>query len=502
MLDTKASTVKIPRSYQTVGIDYMCTPRVKVNVTDLLPTCSRSLNTDAPGAGKTMESSLAADQLVAKAHAIAVCAPAHLCKQWFRFLGEQFPDDPIVWLSGTKQQRIKDAQVSARWYIFSTQSLRKEDDYKFYSTLFIQHKVDCTIIDESHYVKNPDAARSRFLRILTRPDFCMHVILLSATPTMKEADDLYHQLRIIDPHNFRAHHDFLNKYCWFTNTSWGAINVTFRKGAMAELQAQWIDNPTGEPGRVLDMSTGYILGRSYAEIGLEIPPLISYEPHEHNMSSPRRKVYDDIKLMWASKLQDGEVLSADSTMEVMHMLRRLTNSPEKQQDLTSYIQDDPGPYVIGCFYKQTAKDLALHISTTPSLSEYNPIVITGEIAANDRVALAKQSTNPHDVVIATIPSLAEGCDLSHCNTVYFLEEDYTPGKMYQFLSRVRRHRNEGDGSVIITQDNKLHVSDTGNERPVILRYFHAAKSIDGRIHAVQSSRAVNVRDLVKVELVS
>jgi hypothetical protein len=107
-------------------------------------------------------------------------------------------------------------------------------------------------------------------------------------------------------------------------------------------------------------------------------------------------------------------------------------------------------------------------------------------------------------VVATIKSLSEGVDLSNCNTVYFFEEDFTPGKMYQFLSRVRRHRDNSTGTVSITEDllglSHLHVDEDPNDKPIIVRYFHAYKTIDERIHAVQSNRAVDVKDIIKVEL--
>lgn len=496
---------RVSRNYQLEGINYLTTPNVLRNKTDLVPTCSRHLLRDDPGAGKTHQAEEAAQQLTPQSHSIVVIAPAHLTKQWFEDWGEQYPTDSIIWLEGSLSKKSKELKQHARVYIISTQSFRFEKYLELYTDLFIAQKVDTVIIDESHYCKNPDAATSQNIRKITRPDFVSNVILLSATPIMKEADDLFMQLRIIDPHTFSRHDLFLNEYCYFTWTSWGAQDVTLRSNAQQKLKP-------------------WIWGRTYAQIGLELPPLISYV-QTHQMFKERKKAYDNIKLYWATLVsnpsynQDGDaVLTANSAMEVMHMLRHIISSPEKQIDLGTFLETDPGPYLIACFYRASAKELQTYIHT--NMPDYNPIIITGETPADDRAHLARQHNQPKDIVIATIPSISEGCDLSHCNTVYFYESDFTPGKMHQFLSRVRRHRNEGTTVDATTEAptqaliqyrrerglpedvpaiHSFHVTDP-NERPVIVRYFHADRSIDQHIHAVLDRRAVSVRELIKVEL--
>lgn len=474
-----------PRQYQIEGIEYLTTKNVSLSLDDLFPTCARHILSDAPGAGKTPQSIWAAQQLldeVKQAKQIdhvagMIFAPAHLCKQWYDYFREHFPTLRVIWLEGSRAQRQKDASKRADFYICSVQSLRQEHYYEMLVKLYIDQHINVTIIDESHYVKNKDAVTSQRARILSRPDFCPHVILLSATPVCREADDLYMQLRICDPLVFHRFDLFMNRYCWFTMGGWGYSNVTLRRGA-AEALKPWC------------------WGRTYQDIGLELPPVISYTEMTE-LGSQRRKVYDDMKNLWYAQFSsEHEPFSAANAMEVMHTLRRITASDEKAKDITAYLEDDPGPYLIAVSYKLSAKIVAAHMAQ----SGHNPIVIDGDVPADQRRALCQAATSSKDVVIATIPSISEGVDLSHCNTVYFFEEDFTPGKMYQFLSRVRRHRNNEQGIVEIGEDNQLHVSANPNETPVIVRYFMAYKTIDTHIHAVQNDRAVSVKDLIKVEL--
>lgn len=491
-----------PRHYQLEGIEYCTTPNVCLKPDDLIPTLCRHILSDAPGAGKTPQSIWSSLELLvtySKNGSVMILAPAHLCKQWFDYLCEHFKEHRVVWLEGSKGQRTREAAQPATFYIMSIQSLRFEHYYDLLVQLYIKQRVQVTIIDESHYVKNPDAITSKRVRTLTRPEFCPHVILLSATPIVREANDLYMQLRICDPHTFHRQDVFMNTYCWFNYGSWGYTDVMLRKGAAEQLRP-------------------WMWGRTYAQIGLELPPVIQYTELA-TLTHPRRKAYDDMRNYWYIQLST-EGVTANSSMEAMHMLRHLTACPEKAAPLTQYMQDDPGPYLVACFYRASASFLANQIRQAHS--NLTVTVITGETPATERRELViAASKQPNSVVVATIPSISEGVDLSHCNTVYFFEEDYTPGRMYQFLSRVRRHRdntminfNMEKPSPELEEWRKSRGLPTGspvvgsissidkdpNERPIIVRYFHADKTIDQRIHAVQSNRAANAKDIIKLEL--
>lgn len=500
-----------PRHYQLEGIEYLTTPNVCPNVVehDLhhTPTLCRHILSDAPGAGKTPQSIWAALAILSgepgrgkslptpPANAsVFIFAPAHLCKQWFDYLCEHWPEHRTVWLEGTQATRQRDSLIKAKFYIMSTQSMRHKHYVELATQVFIKQLVYVCILDESHYCKNPDAMSSKAIRTITRPEFCPHVICLTATPIMREADDLYMQLRICDPWSFHRQDIFMNTYCWFSYGNWKYTDVVLRKGALDKLRP-------------------WLWGRTYKDIGLELPPITPTTDKERVVSTElqpaRRKGYDDLKAYWYIQLQsDEQGLSVNSAMECMHMLRHITACDEKAEPLSTYMSDDPGPYLVACFYRASARNLATY------LSKHHPhmqvTVIDGSIDADERRELAlKSSRSNNSVLVCTIPSIKEGVDLSHCNTVYFYEEDYTPGSMHQFLSRVQRHRNtpEGGYTIDITPDTdgnslagKLHVPTNPNSHPIVVRYFHANKTIDQRVHAVQSNRAVNAKDLIKLEL--
>lgn len=484
-----------PRQYQLEGIDYLTTPNVVTTKIDFdlgkQPSCARHILSDAPGAGKTPQAIWAALKLLAEGQSCFIFAPAHLCPQWFQYFKDHFPEHEAVWLEGPASRRAKDATVKAKFYIMSIQSMRHKHYIELATQVFLKQHVRVAIIDESHYVKNPDAVSARSIRQLTRPEFCPHVILLSATPIVREADDLYMQLRICDPHTFHRQDIFMNTYCWFSYGAWKYTDVMLRKGAKDALKP-------------------WLWGRTYGEIGLELPPVIPNRDEERQvlvqLNSHDRKVYDDMKYYWQAQFStsyspDGEKqgLTVNSAMEAMHMLRHLTARDDKCAELSSYLTDDPGPYLIACAYRLSAQVLRTYIEKHhPDLQVK---VIDGSIAADDRRQIAiSSSQSSTSVIIATIASISEGVDLSHCNTVYTFEEDYTPGKMHQFLSRVRRHRQAQDTSVTITEDRQLVLEKDRNFVPIIMRHFICERTIDQRVHAVQSARSVNAKDIIKLEL--
>lgn len=509
------------RDYQHEGIDFLTTPRVhrsQFDTTD--PIFCRALLSDAPGSGKTHQALEAALKL-ASSHphwCIAVFAPAHLVEQWYDHCVEQYPELRILSIEGI--QKEKTAYLNAtqvRIVIVSIQSMRRKPFVDQLTQFFIRNHVNISIIDESHYVKNRESIQAYNIRQITRPDFCPHTFLLTATPIMREADDIFMQLRIIDPFTFSNFDAWLHRYCWFHQSAYGPQNVSLKKGVTFD---------------------DYILGRSYAQIGLQLPPIIppSNSPDaliKTSLPKPYRVAYDDVKNTMQHALDNGEiVLTMDNAMQVMHTLRHLTANPSKQESLLSFLETDPGPHLIACFYRQSAYDLrSFLVEHGHSASDIT--VITGaDVPAHERPIYAKRAQATSSILIATMPSISEGVDLSHMRSVHFYEENFTPGGMYQFLSRVRRHRNPDEedietlvntdeppfspqsqghyvdqyGVYQILVDYTLPTQETPNDElnsiPVIVRYYHAKNTIDEKIHAVQSNRAISIKDIIKVELVS
>ena len=60
---------------------------------------------------------------------------------------------------------------------------------------------DCVIVDEAHYLRNPETQSHKLVRLLRAVS--ENLVLLSATPIQLRSADLFHLLNLIDEETFR-----------------------------------------------------------------------------------------------------------------------------------------------------------------------------------------------------------------------------------------------------------------------------------------------------------
>ena len=366
------------RPYQSQGVAF-------------LATIKRAMLADAPGLGKTLQASSAAIKPV------LITAPTYLVEQWANFLAEQYPEDRISLAVGSRAKRTKALDTPADWFIINHQMLRTYD----------VPKVTTFIVDESHHFKSHRAEMSQ--DALTVALQVPRVHLLTATPVVREPDDLYMQLRLLDPRRFKSYDQFVDAFC---NSYWGPFGR----------QISGLKKGTN----FAEIIKLYVLGRSYEEVKLQLPTLIEQKltitPDAALLSRYRR-----------AKLQyrlDNRIIN--SPLELLRELRRLTVCKQKLDVIQALVEDTPGCSVIFCWFRETAAALAQLL---------NAPMITGEMQPGERRTVALEK---HKVIVATIASLSEGIDLSFAKTVIFAEEDYTPGRMFQAISRVHRWTTDLD----------------------------------------------------------
>eukprot|EP00020_Sapocribrum_chincoteaguense_P001106 CAMPEP_0170737938 /NCGR_PEP_ID=MMETSP0437-20130122/4389_1 /TAXON_ID=0 /ORGANISM="Sexangularia sp." /LENGTH=977 /DNA_ID=CAMNT_0011076349 /DNA_START=12 /DNA_END=2945 /DNA_ORIENTATION=+ len=167
----------------------------------------RVLIGDEMGLGKTLQAVAVASAFPQDWPVVVVC-PATLRINWARAFLENVPTlrtsaDVCVVASG--RDPIPDAaQVIVLSYeIAATQVDRLRG---------MRRPPSVAIVDESHYLKNPQSKRCQQLApFLTR--FVKRCILLSGTPALSRPLELFPQLQILDRRLFSSRHDFGLRYC-------------------------------------------------------------------------------------------------------------------------------------------------------------------------------------------------------------------------------------------------------------------------------------------------
>lgn len=343
---------------------------------------------DEPGLGKTLQA------INAATCPVLVTAPTYLVEQWGDVIRAQHPEAVVSVATGSRAQRTAALAKRADWYVTNIEMFRT---YKMPHCYTL-------IVDEAHHIRSHKAKQSQQIYLYSTS--CKLVFELTATPIMKEVDDLYMQFKLLAPTEFTSYGRFVDTFCKVSQSPWGLKIIGPKNNLL--LRA---------------LCHRFALRRSYKEVGLELPAFIEHQL-KLEMEPEFAKAYMEVKRNYRLTPE----ITVETAGAMLATLRRLTMCPAKITAIEGIIEDTPTdqPVVIFVWYKDNACAIKQHVPEA--------VVITGDIPATLRPTLAKQSR----LVIATLGSLSEGVDLSAAKTVIFAECDYTPGLMYQANRRILR----------------------------------------------------------------
>ncbi len=166
------------RGYQQFGAKYALVQR-------------RTILGDEMGLGKTMQSIAVAAHLVATGgtHVLVVC-PASVVTNWKREV-EQHSDLSAVVLHGTDRE-----QAAARWVVGGGVAVTT---FEVLGRLDLPHDLRpaLMVVDEAHYVKNPETLRGREVRRWA--DRSDRVLFLSGTPMENKVAEFKNMVAYLQP---------------------------------------------------------------------------------------------------------------------------------------------------------------------------------------------------------------------------------------------------------------------------------------------------------------
>lgn len=176
---------------------------------------------DEVGLGKTIEAGLIWTELRSRENArrLLVLCPAMLREKWRDELAERFGVDARICnteeVVGTLERAIQAPGGTGFAMVTSMQGLRTlavadgGDDGSSLPARFQRvaddaasegSPLDLVIVDEAHYLRNPETLTARTAQLLRR--MSENLVLLSATPVHLRNDDLFHLLHLLDRDSF------------------------------------------------------------------------------------------------------------------------------------------------------------------------------------------------------------------------------------------------------------------------------------------------------------
>lgn len=453
-----------------------------------------------------------------------IVAPNHLCSMWYKAIRAQYPDAYVALATGggsNKAERLSVITPGHQFVIVNYEMMRaapepKDKDYvtKTIPTGYgydIETKVlrddyvvprtfvdalndlnpMCVIFDESHNLKSVKSKQAKECAAFAHR--IPYRFLLTATPIKREADDLYMQFHVIDPERFDGRHlnGFTYQYCFYNQTEYGKTNIQLRDYAKREFWFNRIGTQSDQSYDASDIFTkksnkrydvdfnnpnlaGYILGRSYKDVGLYLPPVLPATiPVE--MDAQIRKIYEKMKKSYVADFEEYGTIEINSMIAMLHNLRILTACPNKYKAVQELIEDNEGPFAIFCEYRPSGQFLADILGTT---------FISGDVPVEERENLVASLLAEGKPIVGMGRVIGTGINaMADCNVVVNFEADWTPGERTQRIGRVQRfspNRPEG--------------------QPVLLFDVMVTDSIDQHVYEVQRNRGISIRDIITVEL--
>lgn len=302
-------------------------------------------------------------------------------------------------------------------------------------------KWNLIIVDEAHYLKNPQAKRTQ--KVLGRQGL-LHktdkMWLLTGTPMPNHFGELWVLLYSFGATTL-SYDAFIKRYCICADIGYGisirgskqdpALVDELRsmlkpvmlrrteKDVAIQLPEKFHTTITVKPGKV-DLND--VFPELVAEMGLEALKKVLHD---------ELGLYNSIVGSTASELLI-ETLKANA--KSISTLRRFT-AMQKIDPLVELIEDELenkayNKVVIFCIHTAAVKTLMR------KLKRFNPVCVVGGTSKPDEVIKKFQDPKSNNqVFLGNIDAAGTSIELSIANHIYFLEEDWVPGKNHQAAMR-------------------------------------------------------------------
>ena len=405
---------------------------------------------DEPGVGKTAQAIAACDLINAKR--VLVICPAAVREVWAgewrkvskikrRITKAEKITDLNLWLRGKTDVLLVSYDRAARW-----------------AQHFDQHMAEVCIFDEAHYLKSPQAQRTRALLGLKCDGadgvgrWAAHTWFLTGTPAPNDPIDIWSMLRFTGATPLPLA-TFTNRFLNVRPTAYSP--VTRPKPAMvAELR---------------EVIQSMSLRRTKADVALQIPPIwLTTQTIEGDTTEIRALLAQHPGLDQA--IMDAVAKGGLSFLDAQHIatLRRLTGeakAPAMAQLILEELNNGVDKIVVFGLHTRALDNLAHGLAD----GGIRCVRIDGSSSESERVESVRafQSDSDCRVFLGNIRAAGTGITLTAAAEVIVFEPDWSPANNAQALMRVHR---------------------IGQDRNVRARFIALANSIDVQVITTLASK--------------
>ena len=362
------------RAYQHFGVQYILHQE-------------RVLLGDEMGLGKTIQAIAVMAHLYAgdpKSHFLVIC-PASVMINWCREIRRFSEVEPFLLHGSTLESSFDAWREGSGAAVTNYESLRRITDRidEIISMALL-------VIDEAHYIKNPDAQRTKLLRRLE--DDAQRILLMTGTPLENKVNEMCELIGFVRPDMT----DSIRSYAGMRNVS------AFR-----------------------EMLSPVYLRRQVQQVLEELPPLLENEEW-CSMTVQDHEAY-------VSQLQAG---SFNGMRRVSFLQEDVTTSAKAMRlaELCAQAGWEGKKVVIYSWFRETIRRVS------DLMQEVCVGTITGETQIRERQELIDRFSDAPEgsVLICQIQAGGTGLNIQTASVVIFCEPQIKPSLTRQAIARVHR----------------------------------------------------------------
>ena len=366
---------------------------------------------DEMGLGKTIQ-------------AIGICAKSRddwpfliICPSSLRF---SWQNEIEKWLGISKEETnilltSKDKIEKQKINIISFDLLVKMLD------LFTQLNIKLVIIDESHFIKSKASQRTKAVEELAKT--CERVILLSGTPALSRPEELFTQLRVLQPNFFAKFTPFAARYCDAHKGKWGYD--TSGSSHVSELN--------------LILNDLFMIRRKKLDVLTELPSKSRFcIKLQVEIGKSLSDKLDKLNQEWSDKeiTSKWDKLRKDALVNQIYVETCKYKIPAVQSYIETFLHCYEDKVIIFCHHI----NMMDAIQSTIEELKVKFIRIDGSVPPIARQQCVDQFQTMPDVKVALVSITAggTGITLNAASVVLFAELYWTPAVLFQAEDRAHR----------------------------------------------------------------
>ncbi|XP_061658368.1 DNA annealing helicase and endonuclease ZRANB3 isoform X3 [Syngnathoides biaculeatus] len=386
----------------------------------------RCMIADEMGLGKTVQA-IAVSYAFRKEWPLLVVVPSSLKYLWIeeleRWIPELQPGDINLVENKSDTMGISRSKVTVLGYGLLTTDARPLVE------ALSRRAFSVVVVDESHYLKSRNAARTKLLVPLIRS--AKRAILLTGTPALGRPEELFMQIDALYPKMFGTWTDYAKKYC----------NAHYRYFGP---RRQWDCRGASNLEELHQQLSQIMIRRLKAKVLSQLPPKIRQRiPFDLPKDAAKEATASFAEWERLMKGSGSEVVAiSNSFAEVMSLITRMYKQTATAK--AGAVKD----YIKMMLDTEQLKFLvfAHHLTMLQACTEAaieakaGYIRIDGSVPSSERVQLVHKFQNDPEtrVAILSIQAAGQGLTFTAASHVVFAELYWNPGHIKQAEDRAHR----------------------------------------------------------------